>query len=207
MTNDKPFFKPWKGSHYGPGSRFGTGVLVVGESHYGSGHDTISVVKDWRGRPHRFFTGIAMILLGVAHRRMLDWADRKAVWDDIAFYNYFQEFVGDRPRVPPRADLWAKAEAPFRRVLHELHPDIVVVFSKRLRGHLERTEATLANRVVWARHPSGRGWNLSEKQRLIGDFQAAVTKCQRKRTAVFPADPDAGPITSDDVHRASDDCP
>ena len=176
-TLDRPVFAPWKGERYGQESRFGVGVLVIGESHYGSDHNTIGTVQWFRERPQRFFTGAAMVLLGVPIGSQLDSRARAEIWDHVAFYNYFQSFVGDRPRATPEAHQWAEAERPFRWVLNDLQPQVVLVLSKRLRGHLSRTEPMLAKlEVCWARHPSGRGWSLDTKQEIIRDFRGAIQR-------------------------------
>jgi len=174
-------FAPWIGESYGARSRFGVAVLVVGESLYGTDYspdyNTVETVRWFRDRPHRFYTGAALILLGVHTADNLQWSERKEIWDHVAFYNYFQSFVGDTPRVPPTAQQWREAEGPFRTVLDELKPKVVLVLSRRVGYHLVQTEPVLADlEVCLARHPSGRGWSSIAKREIIRDFQDAVRK-------------------------------
>ena len=141
-------FHPWVGARYGRDNRFGgVRLLVLGESHYGSGeedHDTTQdVVRRWgqelpevRGNEHRhlgFFTKTSKLL-----RRDPEWLtqpDREAIWDDVAFYNFVQTFV-DGPRNEPAIAQWCDGQKPLDTVLSTLKPSAVLVLGKRLAGNI-----------------------------------------------------------------------
>jgi len=128
-------FLPWIGESYGTGSRFGLGVLVLGEAHYGPEHDyTKALTRElteefvrgcWR---HRFWTGIGQVLMGRAHWEY----ERGDVWTHVAFYNYVQWFASDGPREAPQETLWNQSEQPFRSLLLILKPRLVLVLGERL---------------------------------------------------------------------------
>jgi len=58
--------------------------------------------------------------------------DRKEFWDNVAFYNYIQEPVGDGPRERPTEEMWANAKAPFMEVLGQLRPSHLLVLGGQL---------------------------------------------------------------------------
>ena len=79
-----PMFHPWIGPHYGPESRFGGRLLVLGESHYGRpGEDdeptfTQDVVRYYSAEHrHPYFTRIAKVLRG--DRGWIDDEERAAI--------------------------------------------------------------------------------------------------------------------------------
>lgn len=132
-------FDPWVGANYGRRSRFGVGVLVLGEAHYGLDHEydrnlTIELTADYKeGRWNsRFWTNIGQAIMGKHHTDFV----RGDVWDHCALYNYVQSFPADRARVAPSRKQWGESELPFREVLGELRPDFVLVLGERLWDHL-----------------------------------------------------------------------
>src|SRR4051812_1274376 len=93
------FFQPWRGPRYGRGSDFGRSVLVLGESHYDEGFGpggeyTNIVVRQHidRGMHSKFFGGVGQTLAGPSYGGSP--SRRRAVWDQVAFYNYVQGFAG-----------------------------------------------------------------------------------------------------------------
>lgn len=128
-------FLPWIGNKYGENSRFGIGVLVLGEAHYGSKRDyTKSLTRDYTGEyirgcwNHRFWTGIGQVLMGCSQWDF----ERSELWDHIAFYNYLQWFAAEGPRQAPQKKFWNQSEQPFKLVLHILKPKLVLVLGERL---------------------------------------------------------------------------
>ena len=108
-------FEPWIGANYATTGFRGLRLMLLGESHYGPEHHlrpsvTAETVR-WLGQKAkaRFFTTIACALLGLTAAHQLKAEDRAAVWEDVVFYNFVQEFVpsaGGRPS----PDAWRTAE-------------------------------------------------------------------------------------------------
>jgi hypothetical protein len=151
-------FEPWIGSRFTQANRFGTRVLVLGESHYGPESETRSTVttevvrKLAQNERHAFFTKISKVLLELDGKTWLDNNSRSEVWEHIAFYNYIQGFVGTESRVRPSPELWNAAQVPFFQVLEKLTPQVILVLGKELSQHLP----TILGKVEVCRiqHPS-----------------------------------------------------
>lgn len=62
-------------------------------------------------------------------------AESRRIWDDIAFYNYLQVAMGG-PRKAGTAEQYQAAAEPFFSVLNRLHPDLLIVWGKRLWDNL-----------------------------------------------------------------------
>lgn len=62
-------------------------------------------------------------------------------------------------------------------------------------------------RALAERNGQSLGRALSELARRGFRTGAGAAQRKRKRTAVFAVDPDAGPITNEDVHRSLSDWP
>src|SRR5690606_11461910 len=88
------------------------------------------------GARHAFFTKIAKVLLGLDETRWLSPAMLAEVYENIAFYNYLPMFAGDWARQRPSPELWEAGQGPFRRVLEDLKPDLVLVLGKELNHHV-----------------------------------------------------------------------
>ena len=131
-------FHPWVGRDYLE-SPFGVRVLVLGESHYGEGDvrpDLTSKVVRRLGQATRypFFTVIAKILRGTTGSITNE--DRAGVWEDVAFYNFVQDFVGNQPRNRPTIRQWSDAQEPFETVLAALRPHAVLILGYDLADHM-----------------------------------------------------------------------
>ena len=139
-------FHPWIGERYCANDRFGVRLLVLGESHYGQkGNETPDMTKEvveWHtqrartgdGERLRFFTVVANILRG--QRGWIGDSDLAEVFQEIAFYNFVQTFVGDGPRGDPTFRQWVDAQTPLKTVLDALRPDAVLVLGLELREHI-----------------------------------------------------------------------
>lgn len=149
-------FLPWIGKRYGK-SRFGVRILVLGESHYGGEQDNLAMTREvveyctqGSGRA-RFFTVIANVLRG--HSGWIEDTELAGIFQEIAFYNFVQTIVGEEPRCRPAFRQWVEAQEPFKAVLAELKPDVVLVLGVELQEKiLEWPEG-----VEWAAitHPAG----------------------------------------------------
>lgn len=135
-------FEPWVGKQFADGNRFGVRILVLGEAHYGKDCEaratvTIEVIR-WLAQSirHPFFTKVSKVLLGLGKDTWIDDNARAEVWEQVAFYNYIQGFVGNRARVRPSSEMWERAQGPFFEVLDKLRPQVVLVLGKELAWHL-----------------------------------------------------------------------
>ena len=163
-------FKPWIGSNF-ESSKLGSRVLVVGESHYGeegSEHDgfTADVVKAC-GQTDRlpFFTKIAKTLLNYDSSNYLDDQERADIWEQVAFYNYIQKFVGDTARIRPTNEMWEAAEHPFLEVVQSLKPEVIIVLGKTLAEYLPSVSDDIA--VCYLQHPSSGGYSYAVNNPLV----------------------------------------
>jgi hypothetical protein len=159
-------FEPWVGGNYRTTGLDGLRVMVLGESHYGAPDTekpstTQDVVRKWgQSRRHRFFTLTQKVITGTDAG--LSRADRRAFWEQVAFYNFIQRFVGDGPRVRPTQALWDDAAGPLLAVIEELKPHVLVVFGRALDAHLPPLPDDVV--VVRLTHPAGRGFRLALAQ-------------------------------------------
>lgn len=196
------FFKPWIGKDYRSGGIFGKKILVLGEAHL-CGADckecgvvekaeecadfTTKAVSDylggctlpWTNTYRKFERSL------VNHETDLD--ESRTIWHSVAFYNYLQRAM-DKPRHQTGdATDHEAAEAAFFETLDELHPDLVIVWGKRLywllpEGNRWREDEPLVideyevptgyyrlsdgteTRVLWVYHPStGYSWDWWHK--------------------------------------------
>jgi hypothetical protein len=128
------YFQPWIGKKYEAGIAPGVRLLLLGESHYSSNDEprdfTIRLTQDYvDGKfSHRFWTNIMQVVDGRDH----DEIDRAEFWARVAFYNFVQEIVSDRPGTPPKDCMLERAVRPFFCVLRHLRPSHVLVLGKRL---------------------------------------------------------------------------
>lgn len=152
------FFEPWVGDLYWKSS---PKVLVLGESHYGNQERnyprfTIDVVRQMaiEGRG-AFFTKITKVLLGKP-KQPVSPAEKRALWDRIAFYNYIQELIAEAPRSSrPTQAMWQQARSPFVQVMNRLQPDILVVMGTELGRQVAEFEPDFAaTRFCYWPHPS-----------------------------------------------------
>ncbi|WGZ95542.1 MAG: hypothetical protein QJT81_06015 [Candidatus Thiothrix putei] len=141
-------FHPWVGKVYHNGGIFhGRKILILGESHYGADDDEETVeytqnVVDWYGIQNgdgagkAFFLKIAVSML--MKNASWDVSDKERIdfWNSVAFYNYIQGFVGDKPRMRPTSPQWEEAKQLFINVLDELKPDFCIAFGFSLCGAL-----------------------------------------------------------------------
>jgi hypothetical protein len=127
----KSAFHPWIGKRYGK-APYGFKLLVLGESHYRwpdhpEDETTITRValeENWDH--HRFFLSLEKLIPLPQGRHGL------RGWDTVAFYNYVQEFVGDRPRDRPTDEMWSSVltVSAFSEVLEICKPDRILVVGK-----------------------------------------------------------------------------
>ena len=118
-------FDPWRGELYGLPNDLGlpSRLLILGESHYGGPEEyrrslTREVIEDqWSGHSHRYFTIVQRAVLGPSKE-----VNAKDFWQSVAFYNFIQRLVGEKPVNRPDQHVWKEAAAPFRKILNCLEP-------------------------------------------------------------------------------------
>lgn len=149
-------FDPWRGELYGRPNDLGlpSRLLILGESHYGGSEEyrrslTREVIEDqWSGHSYRYFTTVQRAVLGPSKE-----VDAKDFWQSVAFYNFIQRLVGEKPRDRPTPPMWKEAAAPFRETLNRLGPTHVIVTGfglwDQLRKHLPSDED------FWSDAPEG----------------------------------------------------
>ncbi|WNM57733.1 hypothetical protein [Candidatus Nitrospira allomarina] len=168
-------FDPWVGTKYRYEGFNGLKVLILGESHYGdAGTETAEltseVVKEWgQEKRSRFFTVTQKLIQGTASGERVLAQDRKEFWEQVAFYNYIQEFVGAGPRQRPAQEMWERSAAAFNDTLGELEPNVLVVLGYELQSNLPKVPLDLV--VCNVKHPSAGGFRYSDWQQAI---QAAL---------------------------------
>jgi hypothetical protein len=134
-------FQPWVGARYGPRSRWGLSVLILGESHYDQGYNrgdalTSYVIEEHvarRGPGRPVFTKLERTFDADCTKT----TGREAFWESVSFYNYVQEFAGDAARQRPDQRQFRASWAPFVSVLQRLQPDVVVAVGFDLWRSLE----------------------------------------------------------------------
>lgn len=124
-------FKPWKGKNYRSGKGKYGRLLLCGESHYESGDDadaTINEIKRFLspGETGKFWTKIGKIF---------DPDNPKSIWPEVAFANLVQRSMEDPTDRPSDKD-FATVGPAFKRLLHDLKPARVIIFSKSVWEHL-----------------------------------------------------------------------
>lgn len=130
-------FLPYIGENYQEASHR---ILILGESHYGS--QALNSYRMWtkdlvqkeylqdiaKGHKNpwiKCFRNTAEILTGKGYN------NSDYLWKDLAFYNFFQESVGDsgfRDKKYITQELIEKSRKALHDVLDILRPDIVVVW-------------------------------------------------------------------------------
>jgi hypothetical protein len=141
-------FYPWVGPAYEGGAIDGLRILVLGESHYtypgltDANERTLTcrvIEADYEGgrkHKHRFISAVTTVLFGQAAVR--DREQFREHWDRLAFYNFVQELAGSgsNHRRPSEA-AWGRSVAPFRWLLSQLQPDMVLACGRTLYERLK----------------------------------------------------------------------
>ena len=124
-------YTPWRGANYGTSRWPAVRLLLLGESHYADEDEdaTIKWTKAYiAGGSGSFWTRTMQVVTGLHHSEV----DRSEFWNDIAFYNYVQQPVGDSPRVRPTFEMFEAAQGAFWETLRELTPTHMLVLGAAL---------------------------------------------------------------------------
>jgi hypothetical protein len=122
---------PRIGERYGE-APYGLKLLFLGESHYRwpnhpEDETTITrVALEGNWDHHRFFLSLEKLIPLPEGQHGL------RGWDTVAFYNYVQHFVGNRPRDRPTDEMWSSllTVSAFSEVLEVCKPDRILIVGK-----------------------------------------------------------------------------
>lgn len=145
-------FLPWVGDAYADGLR-GVRTLVLGESHY-----LVPEGGDWRTHRDPAFTRQVVHNEANASGQLAyfgrltallspDGHPDATLWQQLAFFNVVEGFVGDAPRQRPSAFQWADAEASLPDRLAALRPELVLVTGFDLWKHVRTVLASRADEI------------------------------------------------------------
>ena len=129
-------FWPWIGERF---KEPDNGLLVLGESHYGTPSDdypelTRDVVAGYlKNTSGSFFTNVAQVVTGKHWTE--DGMDIRSAWHSVAFYNYVPVLL-PKARLRPTPEQWDRGSAPFLAVVDALRPAQVLVLGHDLWGHV-----------------------------------------------------------------------
>jgi hypothetical protein len=158
-------YLPWTGPNYGANSKFGMGILIVGESHYdfpGCRDDaslTQTVFAD-ANSDSPFRKSVAEAVLG----RTVDAATFREFWDSVAMYNYVRRLLAKGEHATEMDLRDPEACVAFTdEVLPSLQPDCIFVFSKKIWNWLpqfgrtdSKMEKEIGREAGWYNCRSGR---------------------------------------------------
>lgn len=162
-------FEPWVGMDYSTGGVYNKKVLVLGESHYGSGEDspddTIGTIEEfvyeYQGEPYQqTFLCFERALAG----REIGQNEREQLWKSIMFYNFFQKSTTG-PRTAPNMEAMEESTNAFRELLEHYQPDCIIVWGVRLYDLLpgwDGTESQIDIGKEWT-----RVWNYKINGKII----------------------------------------
>jgi hypothetical protein len=189
--NTLVYRRPWIGDNYRPES----GLLHVGESHYGSPKEaddpdfTRDLVRRYADRKwtHRYFTNITSIVGG----KQASVRGRAGFWHSVAFVNYVQDFM-EGPGIAPSSTQWVAGTVEFRNIVRKLAPAGLIFLASRLWttiqqnhpefepaeamqfawGTWERSKMARDDRepllATWIKHPSRA--NIAEWHEVVERF-------------------------------------
>lgn len=139
MWSDKIAVHPWVGEKYENPVNLLHKTLVIGESNYTEpGKFNTVLVKNCvlndlsTDLTERDTTGFCRFSTKL--RRTIFGRDETIgpnnFWQDVAYYNFVQKLVGDKPRVRPTQKMWEESVPLFEEVVSKLEPSKVFVLGK-----------------------------------------------------------------------------
>lgn len=178
-------FKPYKGKTYGSD---GHRLLILGESHYGTNYvgddeQPTSVMQRWLdGGVVKTLSNTARLLTGHTtadiHRR------RSLYFNGCIFYNYFQVYVGEKPRQfftgQSKADIAQRfnEQAPYLlKLIQEHRPTHILGWGWRLGEGILRMQS---DDISTSAHAFGDGFH----EILAGNHRCAAMFVQHPSAPV-----------------------
>lgn len=138
-------FEPWKGKRYGR-SKAGIKILVIGESHYRFAkyipkdftRYVIDKVSTRTWKPRAALAGIERTF-----GEVLPGVSGAGIWQEIGFYNYLQNWIGNNASDRPRQKEFHQPASVkgLIEVLYRLKPDLVVILGTGLFKVLSENES------------------------------------------------------------------
>lgn len=134
---------PWIGNNYENGGIFNKRILILGESHYGTEKDNwfnenltiLSIqqkIGEAKGDP-TFYKKAFHTNIFKAFNKKPDTNENKIdFWHSVAYFNYVQGSVGEKPRERPEKDDWDLSFPAVKKTLDLLKPEIIVVLGYTL---------------------------------------------------------------------------
>ncbi|MDH7914640.1 hypothetical protein [Winogradskyella sp. SYSU M77433] len=135
---------PWIGNNYENGGIFNKKILILGESHYGTDKDAwfnenltrLSIqqkIGEATGENGKFYKKAFHTNIFKAFNEKPATNENKVdFWHSVAYFNYVQGSVGDKPRVRPIKEDWEKSFQPTLDSIKLLKPDLIVVLGYTL---------------------------------------------------------------------------
>ena len=112
-----------------------------------------------------------MIVSGKPYNPLSDDASND-FWNKVAFYNFIQFPVGDSARLRPTENMWRDSFEPFKLILNELGPDLVLVLGKELENNIRALDKKTRPVFCYWYHPSSPKY--FKKQQAIDSFQQVM---------------------------------
>ena len=165
-------FLPYIGKNY---TESKLKILVLGESHYGGKEKNVN--KEWtrqvvrdeyledlkKGNKNKWtqvYRYTAAMITGKGYH------ESDYIWDDMVFYNFFQETVGEGSSNKQfiTEDLISKSRVAFFEVIDLFKPDIVIIWGKtRLQNEWlpqEEKEYLADDLFIYEKNPSTILWSI-----------------------------------------------
>lgn len=176
----KKTFEPWIGENYQNGGKIGLRILILGEAHYGNPDEkttdfTQRIVKKL-GQEQRFafFTKVQQLIQN--RTEFIPSEDRKTFWDQVAFYNYIQDFPGKTSRIRPTKQMWEEASPIYLETLKELNPELVIILGNKLWDHVPYDDANTP--LCGIPHPSSFGF---QNAKWRDEIKAKILELKNKK--------------------------
>lgn len=129
-------FLPFVGKNYNNGGMFGTRIMVLGDSHYGSvpqpniTRDVLGWYLDQNVEREGWMNTFLKFERSLVNRETTP-KDSLEIWNSLLFYNYLQVLL-DGPREAGTEQQYKDSAGAFFQVLDRYRPDVIIVWGKRL---------------------------------------------------------------------------
>lgn len=136
-------WKPWIGNNYERGGVFDRRILILGESHYGTENDNwfnenltiLSIqqkIGEAEGDPTFYKKAFHTNIFKAFNEKPDSNENKIEFWHSVAYFNYVQGSVGEKPRERPKKDKWNLSFSSVKKTLDLLKPEIIVVLGYTL---------------------------------------------------------------------------
>ena len=137
-------WKPWIGNNYTNGGIFDKKILILGESHYGSDKDSwfnenltiLSIqekIGEAKGEKGKFYKkAFHTNIFKAFNEKPATNQNKIEFWHSVAYFNYVQGSVGEKPRERPEKNDWDLSFSAVKKTFDLLKPEIIVVLGYTL---------------------------------------------------------------------------